>query len=94
MTLQEAYLKAKIESEKHGLTLLVGCEDYGDFWGFDFAPPNFDEDNPHTWVIGAGPTTVNKKTGAVEELGSGQAIRLPNGRPVPIEQFEEYSVAV
>jgi len=39
ITLHEAYLKAKSYGEKYGLTRLVDCRDYGDFWGFDFVSP-------------------------------------------------------
>ncbi|MDR2693523.1 MAG: hypothetical protein LBB74_04830, partial [Chitinispirillales bacterium] len=61
MTLHEAYLKAKSDAEKIGLTVFKACGDYGAFWGFFFIPKGVEE------VNGPGDITVDKKTG---KLGS------------------------
>jgi hypothetical protein len=61
MTLQEAYIKAKMSAEWLENAYLIACKDYGDLWGFSFSPYE-----PHIRVGGGYDVTVNKKTG---ELG-------------------------
>jgi len=61
MTLQEAYMKAKMSAEGLENAYLTACKDYGDLWGFSFSPYE-----PRIRVGGGYDVTVNKKTG---ELG-------------------------
>jgi len=60
MTLQEAYIKAKMSDKEHENAYLLSCADYGDFWGFAFSPYP-----PGTIVGGGYDVTVNKKSGAL-----------------------------
>jgi hypothetical protein len=62
MTLQEAYIKAKMSAKWHESAYLVDCVDFGDLWGFAFSP--YAPDVP---AGGGDFTMVNKKT---EEIGS------------------------
>lgn len=88
MTLQEAYLKAKSDGAKRGETLLTSCNDYGEFWGFYFRPPT---DNPD----GIANITVNKETGAIGYFIPPMNLDLWRKRkPISIEQFAEYNVAI
>jgi hypothetical protein len=91
ITLQEAYLKAKsdAELEKRGLTHLLECRDYGDFWGFYFVHP--------TKEMGYGmcDITVNKKNGEIGYFNPLMDLDLwDKAIPIPIEQFAEYNVAI
>jgi len=62
MTLQEAYIKAKMSDKEHENAYLLSCTDYGEFWGFAFSP------YPPDTVVGGGyDVTVNKKTGEMGE---------------------------
>jgi hypothetical protein len=88
MTLHEAYLKAKVKAEKMGLPHLVGCTDFGDFWGFRFSSLIYDENDEHTWVGGGGYETVNKQTGEIGNFVPLMDFDLfEKGKPIPIEQF-------
>ncbi|GBU22048.1 hypothetical protein R80B4_01951 [Fibrobacteres bacterium R8-0-B4] len=88
ITLHEAYLKAKSERTKRGLTRLVDCRDYGDFWGFCFVPENHTPD-------GIADITINKKTGKIGYFNVIMDFDLAERSiPIPIEQFTEYNVAV
>jgi len=92
MTLQDAYLKAKNEAGKNGLTIFTACDDYGDFWGFEFWPKGHSFDEPSG---GGADITVNKKTGNIGEFIPTMDLDLFDKRiPVPIEQFAEYNVAI
>jgi hypothetical protein len=89
MILHEAYLKAKSEQEKKGFTLLVSCADYGDFWGFYFRPPTEKEIN------GISDITVNKETGEIGYFIPPLDLDVFDKRkPIPVELFAEYNVAV
>jgi hypothetical protein len=89
MTLQEAYLKAKREREKRGLTRLHSCHDYGDFWGFYFVHPT------EKMGDGVADITVNKKTGAIGHFNAIMDLDLSKKSiPISIEQFAEYNVAI
>lgn len=89
MTLHEAYLKAKNDGAKIGHTRLSTCSDYGDFWGFVFVPDTIDVPD------GIGAITVNKKTGAIGYFIPPMNLDLWRKRkPVSLEQFTEYNVAV
>jgi len=89
ITLHEAYLKAKSERAKKGFTRLVGCLDYGEFWGFMLVHP--------TNKVGDGLSdiTVNKKTGVIGYFIPPMDLDLAKRAvPIPIEQFAEYNVAI
>ena len=89
ITLHEAYLKAKSDAEKDGLTRLSSCRDYGEFWGFHFIHP--------TEKMGDGfaDTTINKKTGDLSYFSPPMDFDLwDKAIPIPIEQFAEYNVAI
>jgi hypothetical protein len=89
ITLHEAYLKAKDEGQKYGCTLLKACSDYGDFWGFCLWPLIEKE------LIGIGDITVCKKTGEIGNFYPTMDLDLFEKRkPVPLEQFAEYNVAI
>jgi hypothetical protein len=89
MTLHEAYIKAKREAEKNGLTCLHSCSDYGDFWGFYFIHPT------EKMGDGVGDITVNKKTGAMGYFTPIMDLDLSEKAiNIPIEQFAEYNVAI
>jgi len=89
MTLHEAYLKAKSDGEKDGLTRLHSCSDYGDFWGFYFVHPTEEMGD------GMGDITINKKNGAVGYFTPIMDLDLSEKAiPIPIEQFTEYNVAI
>jgi hypothetical protein len=88
MTLHEAYLKAKSEQEKDGLTRLLACRDYGAFWGFYFT---FPAKNPD----GIADITINKKTGAIGYFNPPMDLDLAKKAiPISIEQFADYNVAI
>ena len=89
MTLQEAYIKAKDAAKEDGLTLLTGCNDHGDVWGFEFMPPNFDRKDPNTWIGGGYDVTVDKKNG---ELGKYNPFvdgfdMLDNAKSIPLNEI-------
>ena len=88
ITLHEAYLKAKTDGEKDGLTRLLSCRDYGDFWGFHFTFPAKKPD-------GIGDITVNKRNGEISYFNPIMDFELLE-KPIPIaiEQFAEYNVAI
>jgi len=65
MTLHEAFIKAKAVAGKKGYTLLLSCQDYGNFWGFEFNLPTYDPDDSDNNLNGLGETTVNKETGEI-----------------------------
>jgi len=89
ITLHEAYLKAKSDREKKGLTRLISCRDYGDFWGFDFINPLKEKGD------GRADITVNKKTGDIRYFNPIMDFDLfEKAIRIPIEQFDEYNVAV
>ena len=88
ITLHEAYLKAKNDGEKSGLTRLVDCRDYGEFWGFCFVFPTKKLD-------GIGDITINKKTGEKSYFIPPMDFDLfEKSIPISIEQFAEYNVAI
>jgi hypothetical protein len=88
--LHEAYLKAKNEEAKDGLTRLIDCCDYGDSWGFCFVPHIKKEE-----VNGGAYITVNKKTGDIRYFNPIMDFDLfEKAIRIPIEQFDEYNVAV
>jgi len=88
MTLHEAYLKAKSERAKIGLTRLLSCRDYGEFWGFYFTFPTKNPD-------GIADITINKKTGEKSNFIPPMDFDLwDRAVPIPIEQFAEYNVAI
>jgi hypothetical protein len=90
ITLHEAYLKAKSEGAKDGLTRLSSCRDYGEFWGFNFVEPIQKE-----WDSGFADTTINKKTGELSYFNPIMDFDLwDNAIPIPIDQFAEYNVAI
>jgi len=90
MTLHEAYLKAKNNVCARGLTLLVSCTDYGDFWGFVLMPPTYDKNDKRTWVGGGGNITVNKKNGAIGFLSWPKDIAIfDKGKPISIDEVVE-----
>jgi hypothetical protein len=92
MTLHEAFIKAKTVAEMEGHTLLVSCGDYGDFWGFGFMPEGFLLDKPSG---GGADTTVNKETGEIGVFIPPMDLDLFSKRkPIPIDQFTEYNVAI
>jgi len=95
MTLHEAFIEAKTVAERKGRTLLTSCDDYGDFWGFMFMPPTYDPNDSYTIPNGVGDITVNKKTGEIGVFTPLMDFDLFDKRkPIPIEQFAEYNVAV
>jgi len=88
MTLQEAYTKAKTEGEKYGLVRLKELLDFGNSWGFLLMPQGED-------VIGPGHITVNKKNGTLRNVHPHTDWALySKSKPISIEQFVEYNVAV
>jgi len=92
MTLHDAYIKAKDEAKKSGLTVFTACGDYGDFWGFRFWPNGFSLDKPSG---GGADITVNKKTGNIGSFIPTMDLDLFDKRkPIPIDQFAEYNVAI
>jgi len=60
MTLQEAYIVAKMSDKGYEDAYLLDCMDFKDSWGFIFSPYP-----PDTAVGGFGYTTVNKETGEI-----------------------------
>jgi hypothetical protein len=98
MTLHEAYLKAKADTVKytHDVPIrLLNCSDYGDSWGFNFCPSNYDENDERTWYGGGGDITVNKQTGEIGVLSMPDDEDIfDKGKPISIEQFADYNVAV
>jgi len=91
ITLHEAYLKAKNEEAKDGLTRLAVCRDYGEFWGFYFAHPTKDMSG----YGGYSEITVNKKTGDIRYFNPIMDFDLfEKATLIPIEQFAEYNVAI
>jgi len=88
--LHEAYLKAKTEEAKDGLTRLIDCCDYGDFWGFSFVPHIKKEG-----ANGGAYITINKKTGEIRYFNPIMDFDLfKKAIRIPIEQFAEYNVAI
>jgi hypothetical protein len=83
MTLQEAYIKARMCDDE---AYLIACRDYGEFWGFAFSPIPYDPKDPRTFV-GGGYVTVDKETG---KLGGINAItsRLLKGKKVSLKLLE------
>ncbi|GBU21523.1 hypothetical protein R80B4_01416 [Fibrobacteres bacterium R8-0-B4] len=93
ITLHEAYLKAKSDAEKYGHKRLAGCRDYGEFWGFCFVPPL--DEKLLKELNGGCDTTVNKKTGKIGYFNVIMDFDLfEKSIPLPVEQFDEYSIAV
>jgi len=91
ITLHEAYLKAKNDRAKKGLTRLTVCRDYGEFWGFSFTHPTKDMSGCN----GYSEITVNKKTGDILFFNPIMDFDLfERATPVSIEQFAEYNVAI
>jgi hypothetical protein len=89
ITLHEAYLKAKSDRGKKGLTRLISCRDYGDFWGFDFISSLKESGD------GRADITINKKTGEIRFFAPQMDLDLwDKAVIIPIEQFAEYNVAV
>jgi len=93
ITLHEAYLKAKNEEAKDGLTRLSSCRDYGTFWGFLFVPPI--DENLLKDLNGLVDITINKKTGEISYFNPIMDFDLfEKATLIPIEQFAEYNVAI
>jgi hypothetical protein len=91
INLHEAYLKAKNDRAKKGLTRLTVCRDYGEFWGFYFTHPTKDMSGYN----GYSEITVNKKTGDICFFNPIMDFDLWNKATlIPIDQFAEYSVAI
>jgi hypothetical protein len=86
MTLQEAYVKAKISNKAYESAYLKSCRDYGDFWTFSFSPIPYDPEDRSTWVVG-GLVKVDKKTGMARSSGAPEIMRL-KGELVPLEQLD------
>jgi len=88
ITLHEAYLKAKNDGEKNGLTRLLSCRDYGAFWGFHFTFPTKNPD-------GIGDITINKRSGELNYFIPPMDLDLAmKSIPIAVEQFAEYNVAI
>ncbi|GBU21345.1 hypothetical protein R80B4_01234 [Fibrobacteres bacterium R8-0-B4] len=95
ITLHEAYIKAKAVAERKGRYLLNSCDDYGVFWGFLFMPPTYDPDNSDSIPNGVSDITVNKETGEIGVFIPPMDLDLFEKRkPIPIDQFADYNVAV
>jgi len=88
MELYDAYLKAREEAKKvYGVSLLMACSDYGDFWGFCFNPrPDVDFKE----LNGVADITVNKKTKEIDYFIPTMDLDLfLKAKPLPIDQFAE-----
>jgi hypothetical protein len=87
MTIYEAYIKAKEEGKKDGRIYLWGCKDYGDFWGFCFAPAPLGSGDGFG---GLGDITVHKTNGKIGFFYPTINFDLfEKAKPVPLEQFVE-----
>jgi len=86
MTLQEAYIKAKMSDKEYENAYLINCTDYGDFWVFSFSPVPYDPEDMRTWVVG-GLVKVDKKTEKVRSTGVPEIIGL-KCKKIPLERFE------
>jgi len=85
ITLQEAYIKAKMSAKWCESAYLLDCVDFGDLWGFVFSPYA-----PGVSAGGGGFTTVNKKT---EEIGlyvphEDFCELLAKAKNIPLKQLE------
>jgi len=79
ITVKEAYKKVKPISNDY---VLIGCQDFGEFWGFVFSKA------PDETFIG-GYTTVYKNDGHIDGFSPPQDFDLFEKRkPVPLETFE------
>jgi hypothetical protein len=86
MTLQEAYITAKMCDEEYADAYLIACRDYGDFWGFAFSPIPYDPKDPRTFS-GGGYVTVNKETGNVGGINAITSWQL-KGKKVSLKLLE------
>lgn len=68
ITLNEAC--KKVQSNYSG-NRIVDCEDYNDSYGFFVLPKTWNGEK-ETLPCGSGPIMVNKNTGEIKELGSGE----------------------
>lgn len=85
MTLQEAYIKAKLSNKAYESAYLTECRDYGNFWVFSFSPIPYDPKDMGTWVVG-GEVKVDKKTESVRSIGAPAILGL-KGKSVSLEQL-------
>jgi hypothetical protein len=92
ITLQEAYIKAKNVAKDYGLTLLTGCKDYGDVWGFEFMPATYNPKDSRTWIGGGGDTTVNKKTGEIGNYSPQDDFGelLGKAKTIPLKELKDW----
>jgi hypothetical protein len=86
MTLQDAYIKAKMSNKAYENAYLIECKDYKTVWGFAFSPMPFDPKDPNTRV-GGGYITVDKTSGKISGITAVNSWKL-NGKSVPLKQFE------
>jgi hypothetical protein len=86
MTLQEAYITAKMCDEEFEDAYLIECLDYSASWGFAFSPIPYDPKDPHTWV-GGGYVTVDKETGKLGAVNAITSWQL-NGKKVSLKLLE------
>jgi hypothetical protein len=90
ITLLEAYLKAKDAVKTEGRTLLLQCDDFGDVWGFEFAPPGYE---PSMGAYGGCLIhTVSKKTGEIgnyypqDDFGE----LMAKAKNIPLKQLKDW----
>jgi len=80
MTLQEAYIAAKMSNDAYESAYLTGCADYGDFWMFSFSPEPYD---PARICVG-GYVKVDKGTGKARSTGFPEIMGLKS-KNVPLK---------
>jgi len=86
MTLQEAYIKAKMSNKAYESAYLIACTDYEDFWLFSFSPVPYDPEDMRTWVVG-GLVKVDKKTEGVRGIAAPEIFGL-KCKKIPLERLE------
>jgi hypothetical protein len=82
MTLQEAYVKAKMSDKDYENAYLIECTEYVDFWVFSFSPEPYN--SKRIWV--GGYIKVDKKTEEVRGIAAPEVMGL-KGKNIPLERL-------
>jgi len=83
MTLQEAYVKAKMSNKDYEGAYLTSCRDFGDFWVFFFSPEPYN--SKRIWV--GGYIKVDKKTEEVRGIAAPEVMGRKS-ELVPLELLD------